>query len=181
MPRQPVAKSAPKKPAKKAAKAEKAPGAKPAIDAAPKRATASKRAAVKTVPTKSSVADLIAKVDDPSQRRDAETLVAMMTKVTGEKAVVWGPSIIGFGQYHYVYESGREGDSLRIGFSPRKGQTVLYVKLGGTGEEAMLKRMGKVKASKGCVYVKRLADVDTEALRALIAASWKASLEKYPR
>jgi Domain of unknown function (DU1801) len=130
----------------------------------------------KTVETSADVAVFVAAVADPGQRADAEALIEMMTKASGEPAKMWGPSIIGFGTHHYRYESGREGDTPRIAFSPRKGQTVLYA-LGGTPTfEANLARLGKHKAGKGCLYIKRLTDVDLQVLTEMVRASLAAKL-----
>jgi len=125
------------------------------------------RAENKTKATDVSVDDFIAAVADSSQRADAENIRAMMEKLSGEPAKMWGPSIVGFGSYHYRYESGREGDMCRIGFSPRKGQTVLYLIDGFEGHSELLARLGKHKTGKSCLYIKRLADVDQAVLEQL--------------
>jgi Domain of unknown function (DU1801) len=128
-------------------------------------------AANKTVETDANVSAFVATVTDPAQRADADTLIAMMSKASGEPPKMWGPSIIGFGTHHYRYESGREGDTLRIGFSPRKGQTVLYALSGAPTYEANLARLGKHKTGKGCLYIKRLADVDMAVLTEMVTAA----------
>jgi hypothetical protein len=102
------------------------------------------------------------------KRADAKVLVNLMREVTGEKPKMWGPSIVGFGSYHYKYESGREGDSLLVGFSPRKPATVLYGLLGSSGSEALLARLGNHTTGKGCLYIKKLADIDLKVLAVLI-------------
>jgi hypothetical protein len=135
----------------------------------------------KTKPEARSVADFVAGVADPAQRQDAETLCAMMERLSGEPATMWGPSIIGFGQYHYRYDSGREGDMCRIGFSPRKGQTVVYLVDGYEGKEAQLARLGKHKTGKACLYLKRLSDVDSQVLEDMCAASLDYMNAKYPK
>jgi Domain of unknown function (DU1801) len=119
-------------------------------------------------------------VADETQRADAHAIAAMMTRLSGEPPKMWGPSIIGFGSYHYKYDSGREGDSLRIGFSPRKGQTVLYLIDGYTGKEAQLARLGKHKLGKSCLYIKRLSDVDTSVLEEMVVGTLAYMADKYP-
>jgi len=138
------------------------------------------RAENKTKATDVSVDDFIAAVADSSQRADAENIRAMMEKLSGEPAKMWGPSIVGFGSYHYRYESGREGDMCRIGFSPRKGQTVLYLIDGFEGHSELLARLGKHKTGKSCLYIKRLADVDPAVLEQLCHRSLAYMAEKYP-
>ncbi len=128
-------------------------------------------AANKTVQTDADVTTFINGVADEKQRSDAFTLCDVMARVSGEPPRMWGPSIIGFGSYHYRYESGREGDSLRIGFSPRKGQTVLYGLHIADADADTMARLGKYKTGKGCVYVKRLSDIDAGALEDLCRAS----------
>ena len=125
----------------------------------------------KTKPTKVSVAAFIDALTDQTSRADAKALVKLMQSATGEKAKMWGPSIIGFGSYHYTYESGREGDAPLIGFSPRKAATVLYGATGCGDSEALLAKLGKHSTGKGCLYIKKLADVDQEVLEALIVKS----------
>jgi hypothetical protein len=125
----------------------------------------------KTQATNADVIAFIEGVADETQRADAHAIVEIMTRLSGEPAKMWGPSIIGFGSYHYKYDSGREGDSLRIGFSPRKGQTVLYLVDGYVGKEAQLARLGKHKLGKSCLYIKRLSDVDMAVLEDMITGS----------
>jgi Domain of unknown function (DU1801) len=136
-------------------------------------------AANKTVETDVDVAAFVAGVADPAQRADADTLIDLMSRVSGAPARMWGPSIIGFGSYTYRYDSGREGTSLQIGFSPRKGQTVLYG-LAVNDNADLLKRLGKHKTGKGCLYIKRLSDVDLAALEELCAASLAEMARRYP-
>lgn len=104
----------------------------------------------------------------------------MMKSVTGSAPKMWGPSIVGFGQYHYKYESGHEGYSCLTGFSPRKGNLTLYVLAGFTGQEALLKKLGKHKASKGCLYIKKLEDVDMTMLEKIVKGSVDFLKKKYP-
>lgn len=125
----------------------------------------------KTQPTKITPQDFIAAVDNEQKREDAEWVMGMMAEVTGEPPVMWGPSIIGFGTYHYVYESGREGDWMVTGFSPRKAALSLYLMSGVEREEALLAKLGKYKTGKSCLYIKRLSDVNTDVLRELVEAS----------
>ena len=138
-------------------------------------------AANKTQETDADVAAFVAGVADPIQRADAGTLIGIMTKASGHPPKMWGPSIIGFGSYHYKYDSGREGDSLRIGFSPRKGQTVLYLVDGYSNRADQLARLGKHKTGKSCLYIKRLSDIDTDVLGEMIAGSLAYMDAKYPR
>lgn len=133
----------------------------------------------KTKPTGTSVTAFIGAVDNEMRKRDAKTLLAMMKKITGEKAKMWGPSIIGFGEYHYKYESGREGDMLNVGFSPRKANLALYV-MGSIAEDDPLRdKLGKYKTGKSCLYINKLEDVDLAVLEKLITKSYKATLKKY--
>ena len=126
------------------------------------------------------VTAFIEAVADEKQRADAHAITAMMTRLSGEPPKMWGPSIIGFGQYHYKYDSGREGDSLRIGFSPRKGQTVLYMMDGYDDREEHLARLGKHKIGKSCLYIKRLSDVDMAVLEEMAAGSLDYMAKQYP-
>lgn len=125
----------------------------------------------KTKPTKLSVAAFIDAVTDPIKRADAKTLVKLMQSAAGEKPKMWGPSIIGFGSCHYRYESGREGDMPLIGFSPRKPALVLYNMLGSSNSAALLAKLGKHTTGKGCLYIKKLADVDEKVLQTLAIKS----------
>ncbi|URW75702.1 DUF1801 domain-containing protein [Sphingomonas donggukensis] len=134
----------------------------------------------KTQPTAIPVADFIAAVPDPVRRGDAEALVPLLEAATGEAPRMWGPSIIGFGSYHYRYDSGREGDAPRVGFSPRKAETVLYLADAFPGRAEMLARLGKHRAGVACVYIKRLSDIDMDVLRALVAASLAHTDAAYP-
>ena len=134
----------------------------------------------KTKPTKVSVAAFIDALTDQTSRADAKALVKLMQSATGEKPKMWGPSIIGFGSYHYTYESGREGDAPLIGFSPRKAATVLYGATGSGDSEALLAKLGKHSTSKGCLYIKKLADVDQKVLEALVVKSVAAKRARYP-
>lgn len=134
----------------------------------------------KTKPTVVQVGDFLESVSDPQQKQDAGIIIDMMERLSGHPPKMWGPSIIGFGSYHYQYESGREGDMCRIGFSPRKGQTVLYLLDGFSGYAELLEKLGKHKTGKSCLYVKRLKDVDTNVLEELVSRSLAWMAEKYP-
>ena len=129
-------------------------------------------AELKTKPTDASVDDFIAGVAGDARQEDCRTLVEIMSRVTGEKPVMWGPSIVGFGSYHYRYASGREGDWMLAGFSPRKRELTVYVMAGFKGAEETLARLGKHRVSSGsCLYIRRLSDVDLEVLEELIRGS----------
>jgi hypothetical protein len=131
-------------------------------------------AETKTKPTQVKVDDFIAAVEKPVRRADAKVVRDMMERVTGEPATMWGPTIVGFGSYHYRYASGHEGDACRIGFSPRSANLVLYV--GGFPEyEAMLEELGKHKSSKCCLYVNKLADVDLGVLEEIVRRTYAAT------
>jgi hypothetical protein len=125
----------------------------------------------KTKPTRVSVAAFVQALTEPAKRSDAKALVGLMKRATREKPKMWGPSIIGFGTRHYKYESGREGDTMLVGFSPRKPATVLYGVTGSKGAEALLARLGKHTSGKGCLYIKKLSDVDQKVLEQLIVES----------
>lgn len=135
----------------------------------------------KTQATSADVTAFIDGVADETQRADAHEIAAMMARLSGAPAKMWGPSIIGFGSYHYKYDSGREGDSLRIGFSPRKGQTVLYLIDGYAGKEAQLARLGKHKLGKSCLYIKRLSDVDVGVLEEMVVETLAYMAKTYPQ
>ena len=125
----------------------------------------------KTKATTASVATFIAAIPDEVRRADARALVKLMQAASGEKPKMWGPSIVGFGSEHYVYDSGREGDMPLVSFSPRKAATVVYSALSGNGAPALLARLGKHTTGKGCLYIKRLSDVDVGVLQQLIVAA----------
>jgi len=133
----------------------------------------------KTKPTKVSVAKYIAALPDENKRSDSKALLKMMQIASGEKPKMWGPSIIGFGSCHYVYESGREGDMPMAAFSPRKPAIVFYGLTGFEGAEHLLTKLGKYTQGKGCLYIKKLADVDTKILEAMIVKAVAAARLKY--
>lgn len=124
----------------------------------------------KTRPTGQAVVDFIASVDPEPKRRDAETLDQLFRRVTGFAPAMWGPSIIGYGSYHYRYASGREGDFLATGFSPRKARHSIYIMPGYADYGDILARLGKHKMGKSCLYVNKLADIDLDVLAELIRA-----------
>lgn len=134
----------------------------------------------KTKPTDIAPADFIATVEHPTRRSDAETLLDLMARVTGWEPKMWGPAIIGYGEYHYKYESGREGDFMRTGFSPRKQNMVVYIMPGYTDFDPILDRLGKYKKGKSCLYINKLADVDLGVLEELIQAGLDDMAKKYP-
>jgi Domain of unknown function (DU1801) len=134
----------------------------------------------KTKPTQMSVTEFINSIDDEDRRKDVKKVAAMMRKATGKKAKMWGPSIVGFDQYHYKYDSGREGDFMITGFSPRKQSLTLYVMPGFKGFDELMKKLGKHKTGKSCLYINRLSDVDEKVLEKLITESVKLMRQKYP-
>lgn len=140
-------------------------------------------AEIKTRPTGVAVDAFIDAVPNPQRREDAKKVRALMERLTGEPAQMWGPTIVGFGSYHYKYESGHEGDMCRLGFSPRKAELVLYVltEAGGPEEEALLARLGKHRTGKCCLYIRKLSDVDEAVLEELVAGALAYMDEKFPK
>jgi hypothetical protein len=126
---------------------------------------------LKTQPTKSSVPAFLAGIENPEKRKDCQHLCKIMEEITGAKPVMWGESIVGFGSYHYTYKSGREGDWFLTGFSPRKQNLTIYIMNGFDHYEDYLEKLGKVKTSVSCLYIKKLSDVDKNVLHNLIADS----------
>ncbi|WP_271078201.1 DUF1801 domain-containing protein [Aurantiacibacter sp. MUD61] len=140
----------------------------------------------KTKPTEVEVTDFIDSVDHAGKREDAKVLDALFRRVTGEAPQMWGPSMIGYGTYHYKYDSGREGDFLRTGFSPRKAKHSIYL-MGGYCEdvtakrnEELLAKLGKHSRGKSCLYINKLADVDLDVLEELVRVNWDAMNRVYP-
>ena len=133
----------------------------------------------KTQPTKVSVTEFIKAIDDPQKRADARKVAAMMRKATGKRAKMWGASIVGYGTYHYKYASGREGDFMVAGFSPRKQALTVYIMAGFSKYGALMKKLGKYKTGKSCLYIKRLSDVDEAVLQKLIDESVKYMRKNY--
>jgi hypothetical protein len=137
-------------------------------------------AEIKTKATEVSVDDFIAALPIPQRSEDAKRVRALFERLTGEPAKMWGPTIIGFGSYHYKYESGHEGVMCRMGFSPRKAELVLYVLTGFPGQEALLARLGKHRTGKVCLYIKKLPDVDETVLAEIATRALAHMNEKYP-
>ena len=135
----------------------------------------------KTKPTEVSAESHIAAITNEEQRNDARTLVALMRRVTGQEPVMWGPSIVGFGSYHYKYASGHEGDAALAGFAVRGSELVVYIDAGFEGRDGLLAKLGKHKTGKVCVYIRRLADVDLTVLETLVARSIEETKRLYPR
>jgi hypothetical protein len=133
----------------------------------------------KTKATKESVPAFIGALTDEAKRADAKALLKLMQNITGERPKMWGPSIIGFGSYHYTYESGREGDMPVVGFSPRKAATVVYGAIGFSEAETLLATLGKHTTGKGCLYIKKLADVDVKVLETLVSKAVAAKRARH--
>jgi hypothetical protein len=131
---------------------------------------------VTTVP----VNDFLDKVTDERKKTESYTLLEMMKRLSGEEPKMWGPNLVGFGNYHYKYDSGREGDFFRVGFSPRKQALTVYIMPGFERFTELMDQLGKYKTGKSCLYIKKLEDVDEEVLRTLITESLKYMAEKYP-
>lgn len=133
----------------------------------------------KTKPAKLSVTTFVNGIEDKQQRADVKKVATMMQKATGSRAKMWGSNIVGYGEYHYKYESGREGDAMLIGYSPRKQALSIYVMPGFSTFTALLKKLGKHKIGSSCLYVKRLSDIDEEVLQKIIDSSVKIMRKKY--
>ncbi|MYE49225.1 MAG: DUF1801 domain-containing protein [Gammaproteobacteria bacterium] len=133
----------------------------------------------KTRPTGAGVGSFLDAVEHERRREDARTVNAMMERITGWEPRMWGPSIVGFGEYHYRYESGREGDFLITGFSPRKKALTIYIMPGFARYDALMARLGKFKTGRSCLYINKLDDVDLSVLEELIASSVQYMVGKY--
>ena len=133
----------------------------------------------KTKETDASVQAFLEAVDDEKKREDAYALLDLMREATGLEPKMWGPSIVGFGSYHYKYDSGREGDSPLTGFSPRKAALTLYIMGGFDAYDDLMSKLGKYKMGKGCLYLKGLGDVDENALKELVTRSADHMSKKY--
>ncbi|HWV24798.1 MAG TPA: DUF1801 domain-containing protein [Thermomicrobiales bacterium] len=129
----------------------------------------------KTRPTDRSVDQVLDAINDPVKHADCRHLRDLIERLSGHPAVMWGPSIIGFGSWHYRYDSGREGDSPAVGFAPRASSITLYITGGFEEMESDLARLGKHKTGKGCLYIKRLADIDLDVLESVIQSSLEAA------
>ncbi len=135
----------------------------------------------KTKPTEVSAESHIAAIANEEQRNDAQTLVALMRRVTKQEPKMWGPSIVGFGSYHYKYASGHEGDSALAAFAVRGSELVVYTAAGFEGRDVLLAKLGKHKTGKVCVYIRRLANVDLKVLETLVARSVAETKRRYPQ
>ncbi len=131
-----------------------------------------KKVEIQTKVNDASVEEFLIKVENEQKREDCLEILKIMKQVTTQEPKMWGPAIIGFGSTHYKYESGREGDMPQIGFSPRKQNITLYIGVGDSSDNPLLKKLGKYKTSKVCLYIKKLADVDRNVLQELIADSF---------
>ncbi|MGN7412428.1 DUF1801 domain-containing protein [Paenibacillus sp. SAF-068] len=134
----------------------------------------------KTTVTDQSIVEFIEQIESPQKRKDAYQLLNIFTETTGHEAKMWGPSIIGFGTYHYKYDSGHEGDAPLVGFSPRKAKISLYFATGDSEREDLLKDFGKYTTGKACVYINKVADIDVDVLKALIVQSVEFLKKNYP-
>ena len=135
---------------------------------------------LKTKPGKSSAAEFIRQIEDKDMRKSCRDLNALMRKITGKKPRMWGASMIGFGSYHYQYASGRDGDWFVTGFSPRKQNLTVYIMPGFDTYQPLMKRLGKYKTGKSCLYIRRPEDIDWQVLEELIAKSVKDMAKVYP-
>lgn len=151
----------------------------PSKKAAGKTAAAKKASSNKTVATAASVAAFVDAIDDPLRKRDAGTLLTLMKSITGKQPKMWGGSIVGFGDYHYKYESGREGDFFRVGFSPRKANMTVYIMSGFSAYDDLLAALGPCKTGKSCLYLTDLEKNDLAVLTRMIKASLAYMDEKY--
>lgn len=133
----------------------------------------------KFAPTGQTVAEVIESLPSDNKKADAYELLALYERISSDDAVVWYPNIIGFGQYHYVYDSGHEGDATLLAFSPRKAKISLYLDQDFPEREELLDKLGKIKKAKGCVYVNKLADIDMSVLEVLLEKSLAYTKEKY--
>ena len=136
---------------------------------------------LKTKPTEVSAESHIAAIANEEQRNDAQTLVSLMRRVTKQEPRMWGPSIVGFGSYHYKYASGHEGDSALAAFAVRGRELVVYIMEGFEGRDVLLAKLGKHKTGKVCVYIRRLANVDLKVLETLVARSVAETMHLYPK
>ena len=134
----------------------------------------------KTTETNRSVTEFVSKVENEVKRDDSFKLIEIFKSITGFEPKMWGPTIIGFGSYHYKYESGHEGDAPLAGFSPRKDSLVLYFATEYKNREVLLSQLGKHKSSKACVYVKKLSDIDLKILETMIVNSMTHTTKLYP-
>lgn len=136
-------------------------------------------AKLKTIPNDASVEEFINSIENVQKRADSQRIIAILSDITGEQPQMWGGSIIGFGKYHYVYKSGREGDWMKVGFSPRKQNLTFYIMAGLPSFTEELNRIGKHKTGKSCLYVKKMADIDEMVLREIVEKSLMKIEEVY--
>lgn len=134
----------------------------------------------KTKPTTLSVTAFVNSIEDREKRADVKKVAAMMRRATGNRPRMWGTSIVGYGEYHYKYASGREGDFMITGYSPRKLALTVYIIAGFKSFDPLMKKLGKYKTGRSCLYIKRLSDVDEKTLERLIAGSVKYMRKNYP-
>ena len=134
---------------------------------------------LKTKQTDESVTKFLNKVEDETKRKDCFEIIEMMSEVTKQPAKMWGTAIIGFGSYHYKYESGHEGDMCIIGFSPRKQNITLYVKVAAEETNKLLEKLGKHKTGKGCLYINKLSDVNIDVLKKIIKTAFEYTKAKF--
>ncbi|MCC2631506.1 MAG: hypothetical protein K0S20_205 [Patescibacteria group bacterium] len=134
----------------------------------------------KTVATAQSVAEFLETIPDEQKRSDCQAICDLMQEVTGLPPVMWGSAIIGFGSYHYKYESGREGDAPLVGFSPRKQNITLYIVEGFEPHKDLMEKLGSHSTGMSCLYIKKISDIDLDVLRKLIKISVDATKKRYP-
>jgi hypothetical protein len=135
----------------------------------------------KTLPHGASVSDYLDALPDAGRREDAKSVAEMLARITGEAPKLWGPSMIGYGAYAYTYDSGHSGLAFRIGFAPRKSELVLYIIPGCERFPDLMAKLGRHRVGKSCLYVKRLADISSAVLEALLRAAWDEMTARYPR
>jgi hypothetical protein len=132
----------------------------------------------KTIPTDAAVEDFLVSVEHPGRRADGFELLELMRSITGQEAVMWGPTIVGFGAYHYRYSSGREGDAAAVGFSPRKANLALYGLTYGPDADRLLTALGKHKTGVACLYINKLQDIDRNVLAEMIRTGYRHVVEE---
>jgi len=133
----------------------------------------------KTKETEASVDTFLANIKDDEKKADCLVLKSMMSRITDSPVKMWGASIVGFGTYHYKYDSGREGDFMKVGFSPRAQNVTVYIIAGFDRYEALMSKLGKHKTGKSCLYIKKLDDIDLDVLEELVKESYNLMTEKY--
>jgi hypothetical protein len=133
----------------------------------------------KTIANDLSIADFLSKIEDDKRRSDAQLVHDLLTDLITDSPKMWGTSIVGFGEYHYKYESGREGDFFKVGYSPRKQNLAIYIIAGFDRYDELMTRLGKYKTGKSCLYIKKIEDVNLEVLKDLITQSYDYMTDKY--